>query len=125
MSDGPRTPFSLHARSRSFLFAFRGIAYLARSEHNAWIHLAATVVAVVVGVVLKISAGDWRWIALAIAIVWLAEAFNTAIERLCDVVSPEFDVRIGHAKDVAAGGVLIAALAAAVIGAATFLPYLG
>jgi diacylglycerol kinase (ATP) len=119
----PRTQFSLHARSRSFLFAFRGIAYLARSEHNAWIHLAATVCAIALGLLLRISANDWRWIAAAIAIVWLAEAFNTVIERLCDVVSPDFDQRIGQAKDVAAGGVLIAALAAALIGTLTFLPY--
>ncbi|CAM3264799.1 Diacylglycerol kinase [Sphingomonas antarctica] len=125
MSDNEsRTPFSLHARSRSFFFAFRGIAYLARSEHNAWIHLAASVAAIALGGSLKISANDWRWIALAITLVWLAEALNTAIERLCDVVNPNFDQRIGHAKDVAAGGVLIAAIGAAAIGAVTFLPYL-
>jgi diacylglycerol kinase (ATP) len=123
LSEQRRTPFSIHARSRSFLFAFRGIAYLIRSEHNAWIHFAAALVAVAMGLVLKIGADDWRWIVLAIGIVFLAEAFNTAVERLCDVVSPSFDQRIGYAKDVAAGGVLIAAITAAAIGAATFLPY--
>jgi diacylglycerol kinase (ATP) len=126
LSDGlpQRTAFSLHSRIKSFTFAFRGIGYLARSEHNAWLHLAATVVAFGLGAALRLSVEEWRWIGLAIALVWMAEAFNTAIERVCDVVSPEFDERIGRAKDVAAGGVLIVALFALLVGISVFVPHL-
>jgi diacylglycerol kinase (ATP) len=119
-----RSPFSAHARLKSFVYAFRGIAYLVRSEYNAWLHLVATIAAIGAGLALRLSAEDWRWIGLAIALVWMAEAFNTSIERLCDVVGPEFDERIGHAKDVAAGGVLIVAIFALAIGIAVFLPRL-
>ena len=75
-------------------------------------------------VLLQLSTDDWRWIILAIAIVWVAEAFNTAIERLCDAVTVERDENIGYAKDVAAGGVLMAAIAAALIGLTIFAPKL-
>jgi diacylglycerol kinase (ATP) len=67
---------------------------------------------------------DWRWIIVAIALVWVAEIVNTAFEHLCDVVQPDFHVSVKAAKDVAAGAVLIAALAAAAIGVLVFLPYL-
>jgi diacylglycerol kinase (ATP) len=111
-----REAFSLAARARSFGHAFRGIGQLLATQHNAWIHAAAT--AAVLGLALFMGLGRWEWVALlvAIAMVWVAEAFNTAIEQLCDRVSPEHDPLIGHAKDVAAGGVLIAAGVAAIIG---------
>ncbi len=73
---------------------------------------------------LVISASDWRWIVLAIGLVWVAEALNTAVEQLGDAISLERDPRIGFAKDVAAGAVLVAALVAALIGALTLIPYL-
>ena len=73
---------------------------------------------------LGLSAEEWRWVILAITIVWLAEAFNTAIERLADAVTIEPNENIGYAKDVAAGAVLSAAIAAAVIGLTVFVPRL-
>jgi len=72
----------------------------------------------------RLSAEEWRWIVLAIALVWLAEALNTAIERLADAVTLEPNENIGLAKDVAAGAVLVAALFAVVIGTTIFLPYI-
>jgi diacylglycerol kinase (ATP) len=68
------------------------------------------------------SAGEWRWLFLAMALVWLAEAFNTAIEKLCDRIEPGFDPAIGRIKDVSAGAVLIASFAAALIGVLTLAP---
>ena len=73
---------------------------------------------------LGIAPDDWRWIVLAIAFVWVAEIVNTAFEHLCNVVQPDFHVSVKAAKDVAAGAVLVAAMAAAVIGGLVFLPYL-
>lgn len=121
--------FSIRARLKSFVYAGRGLRWLVQDEHNARVHLAASVAAVAAGLVLQISAADWRWLILAIALVWLAEAFNTTIEELCDRLSPEFDIAIGRIKDLAAGGVLVASIAAVLIGMVTLSPplmeYLG
>ena len=119
-----RPSFSAAARLKSFGFAFSGIGFMLRSQHNAWLHLVATITVVVASAVLKISASDWRWIIVAIFLVWSAEAFNTAVEYVCDMVSPGYNVVVKHAKDVAAGAVLLSAFSAAVIGLLTFWPYL-
>ncbi|MAJ58497.1 MAG: hypothetical protein CBC48_00205 [bacterium TMED88] len=103
-------------RAASFGYAFRGLAALLREEPNARIHLLASVLVVSAAFVLAIDASGWRWLSLAITAVWLAEAFNTAIERIADAAVPEPHPLIGEAKDVAAGGVLIAAFFAALIG---------
>lgn len=120
----PQTQFSIRARLKSFIYAGRGLRALVYGEHNARLHLAASISVVSCGLILQISAADWRWIVLAIAIVWLAEAFNTAIEDLCDRINPEFDPAIGRIKDLAAGAVLIASVAAALIGVLTMGPVL-
>jgi diacylglycerol kinase (ATP) len=116
--------WSLRARAQSFVDAGRGIAALLASEPNAQIHLVASIAAVALGLWLGLSASEWCWIALAIALVWVAEAFNSALEALADAVHPSRDPRIGRAKDLAAGAVLVAAIAAAVIGALLFGPRL-
>lgn len=108
--------FSAAARARSFRYAFRGIVTLVRGEPNARIHLAATLLVVGVAAGLGVGTAGWRWLIVAIAIVWVAEAANTALERLADATSPDAHPLIEQAKDVAAGGVLIAAVAAALIG---------
>jgi len=72
----------------------------------------------------QLSPDEWRWIILAIALVWLAEALNTAIERLADAITIEPNENIGYAKDVAAGAVLAAAIISVVIGLTIFLPRL-
>jgi diacylglycerol kinase (ATP) len=94
-----------------------------RCQHNAWIHAAATVAAIVLGVLFKLSSDEWCWIVLAIAIVWTAEALNTAFEFLADAASPNFHPVVKDAKDVAAGAVLITAIAAVIIGAVVFWPH--
>jgi len=116
--------FNLLARARSFRFAFAGLGFMLRTQHNAWLHLAATTLVIAIGLALRISPEDWRWLLVAIVLVWVAETMNTAFEHLCDVVSPEFHVSVQRSKDVAAGAVLICALGAAALGALTLLPYL-
>jgi len=113
----------IRARARSFAFAGAGIWHVARNEPNSRIHAAATVLALGAAILLGISPHDWQWIALAIFAVWSAEAFNTAIEKTCDLLSPHFDERVRIAKDAAAGAVLVISIGAAVIGAMTFWPY--
>jgi diacylglycerol kinase (ATP) len=116
--------YSLRARAQSFFDAGRGIATLLANEPNARIHLVASIAAVALGAWLGLSPSEWCWIALAIALVWVAEAMNTALEALADAVHPARDPRIGRAKDLAAGAVLVAAIASAVIGALLFGPRL-
>lgn len=87
-----------------------------RGEPNARIHAAATVAVVVLALWLGIDRSGWAWLVLAIGMVWAAESFNSALEGLADAVAPERNPAIGRAKDIAAGGVLCAALAAAAIG---------
>ena len=111
-------------RLRSVRCALQGVRVMVQSQHNAWIHAAATLVVLAAAFVLRISAADWCWIILAISIVWTAEALNTAFEFLADAASPEFHPLVRDAKNVAAGAVLLTATAAAVIGAIIFWPYL-
>ena len=118
-----KKPFSLTARFKSFIYAFQGIKHLLVTQHNAWIHAVATVGVVTLGGYFKISQSEWAILALAIAMVWAAEAFNTALEILCDKISPEQNQHIGHCKDVAAAAVLFTALGAATCGIMVFWPY--
>ncbi|MDQ2747119.1 MAG: diacylglycerol kinase family protein [Acidobacteriota bacterium] len=115
---------TIKGRVDSFKFAFRGIATLIRSQQNAWIHALATVAVVVLGVVCSLTRFEWCWIVLAAASVWTAEAFNTALEFLTDLASPEIHPLAAKTKDVAAGAVLIAAIGAALIGCLIFIPHL-
>jgi diacylglycerol kinase len=115
--------FSLASRMRSFGFAVRGLGFVLKTQHNAWIHLAATAIVVAAGIALRISADDWRWIVLAVTLVWAAEALNTAVEHVCNVVQPELHASVKAAKDVAAGAALVAAIGAAIIGLMVFWPY--
>lgn len=94
---------------RSVGFALEGIVTLIKSENNARIHLLATFFVIIVGVYFQINSNDWLWIGLAITLVWLAEAFNTALETLADFVSPEKQPMIKKVKDIAAAGVLLTA----------------
>ncbi len=111
---------ALRHRLLSFVHAGRGIATMIRSEPHAKFHVFAAVVVVVAGIRFGIGRGEWLALALAIGLVLCAEAFNTAFEALCDVVSPERHPEIGRAKDVAAGAVLLSALAALAVGAGVF-----
>ena len=121
-----RTPrsFSLQARVRSFGYAFNGLALLLRSQPNAWIHAAATAAAVTAGFVLGITPLEWCAVVLAMALVWTAEALNTALEFLADEVSLAPRKCIGRAKDLGAGAVLLSSIGAAAVGAIVFLPRL-
>jgi len=115
--------FKLSTRLKSFVFAFAGIGFMLRTQHNAWLHATASLFVVAIGLVLRVSLNDWRWLVTAIAMVWVAETFNTAVEYICDVVSPEYSEAVKHAKDIAAGAVLLCAFAAVLIGIFTLWPY--
>lgn len=117
-----KTGFSIRARLKSFVYAGRGLRWLVQDEHNARLHLAASIAVVAAGAFLHVSANDWRWLIVAMALVWLAETFNTMVEELCDRIQPDFDPVIGRIKDISAGAVLIASIAAVLIGLLTLGP---
>jgi diacylglycerol kinase (ATP) len=117
-------PFTVAARVESFRCAFRGVRTMLVSQHNARIHLLATVLAAGLGLLLGISLLEWCAIVVAIVVVWTAEALNTSFEFLCDAASPEFHPLIQKGKDIAAAAVLLSAIGAAVIGLLVFGPYL-
>jgi diacylglycerol kinase (ATP) len=118
MSGSP--PFSISARLSSVRCAVRGVAIVLRTQHNAWIHALATAVVCIAGLLVGLSRLEWCAIVLAVVAVWTAEALNTAIEVLVDLVSPARHPLAGKAKDVAAGAVLVNAIGAAVIGILVF-----
>jgi diacylglycerol kinase (ATP) len=110
------------ARLRSFADAAMGLRLVLATQANAKVHAVATVVVLVAGFFFDLSRIEWALIVLAIALVWTAEAVNTAIESVVDLVSPERHPLAGRAKDAAAGAVLAAAIGAALIGACVFGP---
>ena len=122
MSIPPK--FSIRARGASFSHAVRGLRFMVKTQHNAWIHAVVTIMVCAAGLVFQISRIEWCLIALSMMTVWTAEAFNTSLERLTDLASPNHHPLAGKAKDVAAGAVLIAAIGAVVVGGIVFIPYL-
>lgn len=110
----------LTQRIRSFRFALRGIAMMLATETNALIHALATLVVVAAGWAFNLDRAEWFALILAITIVWVAEAINTAIEAVCDAVSLEENAKIGRAKDLAAGAVLLSTMGATAIAIVVF-----
>ena len=110
----------LQKRIKSFAYAFTGIGSFLRKEHNAWIHCIAIIIVTITGFIIGISRMEW---VAGLLLVLAAEAFNTAIERLVNLVSPDYHPIAGDVKDIAAGAVLICAVTAALVGAIIFIPY--
>ena len=122
MSPPKRT--GLAARVASFGYALRGLWILVATQANARIHAVATVLVIGAGFWCALTRLEWCVVLAAIGLVWIAEGLNTALEFLTDLASPEHHPLAGKAKDVAAGAVLAASIAAAVIGAIIFGPKL-
>jgi diacylglycerol kinase (ATP) len=110
------------SRIQSFRYAFRGFWYVVRTQRNAWIHVVIATVVFVLSFWLRLDGRDWALIILATAIVFTAEFINTAIEAVVDLASPQMHPLAKVGKDVGAGAVLIAALAAVLIGALVLGP---
>lgn len=116
--------YDFRKQLRSFGYAWKGICCCIGKEQNLSFHLIATAVVVIAGFTLGITRTEWTVILLCIGVVIAAELFNTAIEKLVDLVSPERHPIAGQVKDIAAGAVLVCAAAAAIIGLVIFIPYL-
>ncbi len=116
--------FSLKSRLNSFGFAFSGLFAFFREEPNARIHLAATFLVCIAAVYFKTSHAEAIALVVVSGFVWVAEIFNTAIERIMDFISMEKNSHIKFIKDLAAAGVLLSAITALVTGAVIFIPKL-
>ena len=101
---------------RSFRFAGQGIVDLFRYENNAKVHLLIAGLVIPVGLWLRLTRVEWAVVLTQIGLVWAAEAINTALEKLCDFVSPGLHPQIKAIKDMASGAVLILAIGAVVVG---------
>ena len=114
--------FSIRSRIKSFAHAFSGMRQFVVSEHNARIHLVATIAVIVTGFLLHVSYTEAAILAGVTGLVWVAEILNTCIERLSDVITRERHPDIKLVKDLAAGAVLVAAIIAVVTGLLIFIP---
>ncbi len=109
-------------RIKSFGYAFKGILTLFSTQPNARIHLTALLVVLAAGLFFNLNTTEWCLIALTSTAVLAAEAINTAIEFIVDLVSPQYHDLAGKAKDVAAAAVLLTAFGAVVVGFLVFFP---
>lgn len=108
---------------RSFTFALRGIRTAFADQPNLRIHGLVALVVICTGFYFNITATEWAVIMLTIALVMGLEMVNSAIEKVVDLVSPEYHLLAGKAKDIAAGAVLFAAAMAVVVGVVVFGKY--
>lgn len=115
--------YNFKKQLKSFTFAWKGILTCAGHEQNITFHLIAAIAVVAAGFFFNITHTEWMVVMLCIGTVISAELFNSAIERLVDLVSPEWQKIAGEVKDIAAGAVLVTAIAAAIVGLIVFLPY--
>lgn len=122
--DSKAPSFSWKARLKSFVYAWEGIVSFFRWEHNAQIHLAITFLVLILSVTLGVNKWEAIAVVFSIAFVWVTEMINTAIEKTMDFISMERHPQIKLIKDIAAGTVLIAALAAVIVGSFIFIPKL-
>ena len=116
--------FSLKARLKSIRYACEGLNAFFETQHNAIIHLVLTIMALAGAIFFAVSKTEMIAIIIVTALVWSAELFNTAVEKLADLVSKDFDPRIKFIKDVSAAAVLLSAIAALSTGAIIFVPKL-
>lgn len=109
-------------RIRSIQFAIEGWATVLHNEKNTWVHAVVSILVVGLGFLLDISLDQWILLILTVAMVWIAEFFNSAIEMMINLISPEFHPMAKKSKDIGAAAVLIAATASILIGLLLFLP---
>ncbi len=114
--------FSLKSRFGSFKFAFNGLCSLLKNEHNSRIHLLAAIIAIAMGIILKISYFEWSLLIIVIGLVFIIELLNSSLESLADIIDPERNERIRKAKDYAAAAVLISAFISVIVGGLIFIP---
>lgn len=105
------------------MYAFTGAATLIKTEPSIKVQVFLAIVVTAMGFYFQITATQWMFQLVAIGLVLTAEGLNSAIEAVADFIHPEFHIKIGHIKDIAAGAVFFAAIIAAIIGLIIYIPY--
>jgi len=105
-----------------FKYARQGLIYAFSTQLNFKFHIVAGLAVVGLGIYLNLNLYDWLYLSIAMALVIVAELFNTAIEVLVDLISPGFNQKAGIVKDLASAGVLLTALLSLIIGLCVFVP---
>ncbi|AKK74627.1 diacylglycerol kinase [Chryseobacterium gallinarum] len=108
----------------SFLNAFRGVFVMIKTERNFQVELMAFFINLFLIFYLQLSGTDAALILIVSFAVLSAEIFNTAIERICDIIQPDFDKRIGFIKDIAAGAVVLMAIVSVIVGILVYWKYI-
>ncbi len=112
----------IRRRKEAFRYAVSGLFASVREESHMQIHLVAATVAVSAGIYLEIGAMDWLAVAGSIALVMICEIFNTAVEKICDLITLSEDARIKYIKDISSGAVLLSCVLALIVAAVVFGP---
>ena len=120
--EPPVPGFSIKARLKSFGFAMSGILHFFYHVHNARVHLAATILVILVCFYLPVTRTELLALIFTISLVWISEMINTSLEKLADMVTTQYHPQIRIIKDVAAGAVLVASIAALLTGLIIFIP---
>lgn len=111
-------------RIRGGGYALKGAWLLIKNEHSIQVQVTLAIVVTIAGFYFDITATEWMFQIMAIGLVICTEGLNTAAEKIADFIHPDYHIKIGQIKDVAAGAVFFAALIAVIIGVIIYLPYL-
>jgi len=114
--------FSFQSRLKSIQYAFTGLLHFFKTEHNAWLHLIATIIVSIVALVVGVTQTEAMALIFAVALVWITEILNTCIEKGMDVFTDQYHPKIKFIKDLSAGAVLVSAVVALLIGLFVFIP---
>ena len=114
--------FSMKNRFKSLVFAFNGVKHVVSSQHNAWIHLVATVVVIFLAATIRVTNSEVIALVFAVGLVWITELFNTVVEKIMDFISLEKNPDIRIIKDISAAAVLVTAVTALIVGCIVFIP---
>lgn len=109
---------------KSVRHAIAGIFSVLKTEPNFIVQISAAIVMIILGIIFNVSKLEWIALVISSALVLILEMINTAVEKILDVMRPRLDERVGQIKDILAGAVLLASLAALLTGCLIFLPYL-
>ncbi len=122
--DAKNHKYDAHNYLESQKYAITGLFLILKNERNFRIQLIASILVVILGLFLHISHADWVALFIVIALVLIAEAFNSVIEAVCDTISQDYRINIQYAKDVSAGAVFVSACVSIIAGVIIFVPYI-
>nr|WP_321486079.1 diacylglycerol kinase family protein [uncultured Draconibacterium sp.] len=114
----------IKGRIKSFRYTFRGAFLLLKTEHSIMVQATICAVFVLIGFWIGLSRVEWIMQLFAIGLILTAESLNTAIEKLCDFVHPDYNEKIGFIKDISSGAMTFAVVASLLISLLIYYPYI-